>query len=153
MEIAVSTAIIGIGIVALMSAIGNGTRANGAASKLSQAVFLAQEIREWTLRLAFVDPNFPNNVPGPDGVDPNIFVNDINDLMNVTFSPPRDARGQAISELANWSQTITMTWRDPSNLAGPAQAIGSTKVLNVQVVVQNNGITVLTTNWLVAGRN
>ena len=153
MEIAVSTAIIGIGILALMSAIGNGSRANGAASELSQAVFLAQEIREWTLRLPFVDPSYPNNAPGPDGVDPNVSVNDINDLMNVTFSPPRDARGLAISELSTWSQTITMTWCDPNNLAGPAQTPGSTDVINVQVTVKSRGITVFTTSWLVARRS
>lgn len=154
-ELAVSTAIIGIGVLALMSAIGNGSRANGEAREMSRGVFLAQEIREWTLRLPFKDPDAAdaNNAPGPDGTDPQTFVDDLDDLTNVTFTQPRDGRGVAITELANWSQSITLTWRDPDNLAGPAATAGSTNVVNVQVVVKNRGVPVLTTSWLVARRN
>ncbi|HOF19019.1 MAG TPA: prepilin-type N-terminal cleavage/methylation domain-containing protein, partial [Phycisphaerae bacterium] len=50
-EVAIATAIIAIGVVALVVSVGSGTRANQGGTELTQAVFLAQEIREWTLRL------------------------------------------------------------------------------------------------------
>ncbi len=49
------------------------------------------------------------NPPGPDQSDPQTFVDDLDDLMDVTYSPPRDAHGLPIADMTSWSQTITLT--------------------------------------------
>ena len=111
-EVAVATAIIGIALASLLMALKSGTRTNEASRGLAQAVFLAQEIREWTLRLPFKDPEDPGGAPGSEEGDPQVAVDDLDDLMGVTFSPPRDAYGSVIAGMSGWSETITLTWRD-----------------------------------------
>lgn len=153
-EVAVATAIVGIGITALVASLQAGTDVNHGSDKMNTATFLAQEIHEWTMRLPFKDPDAAdaNNPPGPDGTNPQTFVDDVDDLMNVTYSPPRDANGSAIATKAGWSQTMTLTWRDPTNLQRIV-ANGASGVINVQVEVKYAGKHVLTTQYLVAKRN
>jgi prepilin-type N-terminal cleavage/methylation domain-containing protein len=152
-EVAVATAILGIGMVALLTCVGSGTRTNDAGRKATLGTFLAQEIREWTLRLPFTDPDpgDANNPPGPDGSDPQVFVDDLDDLMDVTYSPPRDGTGAAIANMTEWSQTITLTWRDPANLTSTVSAATS-DVIHVGVAVRCGGEPVLTAGWLVVNR-
>lgn len=152
-EVAVATAIIGIGMAALLTATMSGTRSNDAGKKLTQAVFLAQEIREWTLKLPFSDPDpgDQGNPPGPDGSDPQVFVDDLDDLANVTYTPPRDGQGMTLYDLSNWSQTITLTWVDPADLTTPV-APGASDVVFVSVGVSHDGTSMLTTGWLVTRR-
>ena len=151
-EVAIATALIGIAMVALLTALQSGTRTNEAGRNLTQAVFLAQEIREWTLRLPFEDPEKPGLTPGSEEGDPQIAVDDLDDLMGVTFSPPRDAYGAVIADMSGWSETITLTWRDLSNVA-TVVADGSSDVVLVQVNLSYQSRVVFTTSWLVTRRN
>lgn len=148
-EVAVATAIIGIGVTALLVAVESGSKTNNAGRQLTHAVFLAQEIREWTLKLPFSDPDPDDqgNPPGPDGNDPQVFVDDLDDLISVTYSPPRDGRGNPIYDMAGWSQEITLTWRSPSDLS-TILTPGSSDVVNVRVAVSYKGQEMLTSNWL-----
>ena len=151
-EVAVATVIVGIGMAALMVSVGSSTRVNEAGGKLAQATVLAQEIREWTLALPFSDPDAQDahNPPGPDGVDPQVSVDDLDDLMGVTFKPPRVGMGIAISSLPDWSQTISMSWRDPNDVAVLApHGPGTTDVVYVHVDVLYRNVPVYGTNWLV----
>lgn len=152
-EVAVTTTIVGFGVTALLLSVGSGTKVNAGAGELTQAVFLAQEIREWTIRLPFSDPDpgDQGKPPGPDGTDPQTFVDDLDDLMGVTYSPPRDGRGQAITSAIGWAQKITITWRDPEYLASVVTP-GATDVVYVQVEVLHRGRRVYTTGWIVARR-
>ena len=152
-EVAIATALLGIGIAALVVASRSSTQVNAAGRDTTQATYLAQEVREWTLKLPFSDqdPGDAGNPPGPDGSDPQQFVDDLDDLMDVTYSPPRDAEGVPMYTLAGWSQHITLEWRAPDSL-GTTVAPGSTDVVRVTVTVAHNGQTVLTTGWLVTRR-
>lgn len=152
-EVAVATAIIGIGVVALLVAIASNTRVNDAGSKLSQAIVLAQELREWTMALPFSDqdPGDKGNPPGPDGSDPQVFVDDLDDMMGVTYSPPRDGEGQALHSLQGWAQTIELTWCDPNDLNAVVTP-GESNVIYAQVHVAFKGRPILTTGWLVTRR-
>ncbi len=152
-EILVASMIVGIAVSAGMVAIESGTVANAAGQEVTQATFLAQEIREWTLRLPFRDPDpgDADNPPGPDGSDPETFVDDLDDLKNVTYSPPRDANFSALAGLAGWSQQIALEWRDPDDLTTPV-ADGASDVVHVSVTVARGGRQVLRTGWLVVGR-
>ena len=151
-EAAVATALIGIALAALLTALRSGTRTNEAGRRLTQAVFLSQEIREWTLRLPFEDPEEPGDTPGSEEGDPQTAVDDLDDLVGVTFSPPRDAYGAVIADMSGWSETITLTWRDSSNVA-TVVANGSSDVVHVEVSLSYQGREVFTTDWLVTRRN
>lgn len=149
-EIVVATALVGLALVAMMTSTGSNTRVNDAGTKLTQGTFLAQEIREWTLSLPFNDQDAGdlNNPPGPDGSNPQVWVDDIDDLMNVTYCPPRDGQGYAIASLPAWSQTITMTWRDPNDLSGTVTP-GTSDIIYVNVDVKHRNNVVVSTGWLV----
>jgi len=157
-EVAVATAIVGIGVAAIMVAAASTTHVNDAGRKLTQAVFIAQELREWTLKLPFSDqdPGDAGNPPGPDGSDPQVFIDDLDDLSNfdgngITYEPPRDGQGMAMANMAGWSEQIVLTWRDPSDLT-QAVAEGASDVIDVQVTVRYGGRDILSTSWLVARR-
>ncbi|SRR5690554_319775 len=151
-EAAVATAILGVGILALVSAVAASSTANVKASELTSAVFLAQEIREWTARLPFTDPDESTNVPvGPDGQSPQVFVDDLDDLMDVTFSPPRDGTGQQMMDMTGWSQTIRMTWRKGDNLEEVVQP-GQSDIIFVHVTISKNGRVVHKTGWFAVRR-
>jgi hypothetical protein len=151
--VSIAMAVIGLGILSLLHAMGAGTNVNAAGRELTQAVFLAQEIREWTVQLPFRDPDpgDAGNPPGPDGTSPQIFVDDLDDLMGVTYSPPRDATGAPITGMEDWSQTIDLEWRLPDALL-TAAAPGGTGVVCVSVTVGYRGREVLTSSWLVFER-
>ena len=65
-EVAVAIIVVGIAVVALMTAVAAGTRVSGADMNITQAAFIVQELREWTLRLPFSDPDASDalNPPG-----------------------------------------------------------------------------------------
>lgn len=149
-EIVVATVLVGLALVAMMASVGSNTRVNDAGTKLTQGTFLAQEIREWTLSLPFCDQDAGDlgNPPGSDGSDPQVWVDDLDDLMDVTYCPPRDGQGYAIANLSAWSQTITMTWRDPNDL-GSTVSSGSSEVIYVNVDIKHSNNLVVSSGWLV----
>ena len=150
-EIVVATVLIGLAMAAMMVSVASNTRVNDAGTKLTQASFLAQEIREWTLTLPFrdQDPGDQGNPPGSDGTSPQTWVDDLDDLMDVTYCPPRDGQGYAISSLPEWSQTITLTWRDPNDLTTTVTA-GTSDVIYVNVDVKYVNKLITSSGWLVA---
>lgn len=151
-EVAVATMIVGVGITALLVAVGANTRVNGYGAELTEATFLAQELHEWTSALPFSDPDpeDANNPPGPDGSDPQP-PDDLDDLMGVTYSPPRDGEGYELYGMSGWSQTITLTWRDPNALTQTV-ADGASDVIHVQVDIGYKGRTILINGWFAARR-
>lgn len=154
LEVMMAIATVGIGITAMLTAVTSSTRINGEGRRITQAAFLAQELREWTVKLPFIDPDPADagNPPGPDGTSPQTYVDDLDDLMDVTYSPPRDGQGSSIADMVGWSQEITLTWRDTENLSTVVQA-GSSDIIHVQVAVSKDGTEILTTSWLVARRD
>lgn len=125
-EVAIATAMIGVAIVALLTALTAGTRTNAAGRDLSQAVFLSQAIREWTLSMPY---------------------DDLEDIQSVTYSPPRNSMGQELSDMIGWSQVVSVTYREPEDLS--TEVAGPADVARVQVTVRHNNQEVLTTGWLV----
>jgi len=149
-EVVVATVLVGLALTAMMISVRSNTRVNDAGTKLTQATFLAQEIREWTLTLPFRDQDVGDrdNPPGSDGSNPQVWVDDLDDLMNVTYCPPRDGQGYAIAPLPAWSQTITMTWRDPNNLSQTVTN-GTSDIIYVNVDVKHQNMLIVSSGWLV----
>ena len=149
-EALIASAIVGLGVTALLMASKSGTQVNAGAREITHAINLGQQIREWTLKLPFLDPETPDNSPGPDGSeDPQTSgdVDDLDDLMDVTYKPPRDARGQEISGMTDWSQKITLSWRDPDEITEDDDE--KSDMIYVEVEVSCGSRSVLTTGWLV----
>lgn len=158
-EILVSIIVIGMGILALLASAASSTKINDSGKKLTTASFLAQEIREWTIKLPFSDQDAgdQDNPPGPDGSDPQYYVDDLDDLAGddlagVTYSPPRNGQGSPITDMTDWSQFIELSWRDPDSL-NTVVAAGASDVIYVQVTISYKGTEVLKTGWLVARRD
>ena len=149
-EVVVATVLVGLALTAMMVSVRSNTRVNDAGTKLTQATFIAQEIREWTLTLPFSDQDVGDrdNPPGSDGSNPQVWVDDLDDLMNVTYCPPRDGQGYAITALSAWSQAITMTWRDPDNL-GNTVTNGTSDIIYVNVDVKYQNKHIVSSGWLV----
>ncbi len=152
-EALVGTVVIGLGVAAVMTSVNSGTRVHEAGLDMTKATFLAQEIRERIMRLPFSDPDpaDADNPPGPDGADPQTFADDVDDLMDVTFCPPKDGQEQVIDGMENWSQEISMTWLDNDDLT-TSVADGTSDVIRVRVEVKHDGELVLDTTWLVVRR-
>ncbi len=157
-DVIVAVPILGIGLAAVAVGFGTGSQTTAAGREAAQAVLIAQELREWTLRLPFSDPDpgDQDNPPGPDGSDPQTWVDDLDDLHNwdgegITYSPPRNGLGEEIAGLEDWSETITLTWRDITDLRSTVPP-GSTDALQVRVEIFHRDRGVLTTSWLVTRR-
>jgi prepilin-type N-terminal cleavage/methylation domain-containing protein len=151
-EVAMATAIIGLGVTALLVSVASGTRANDSGQKLTQATFLAGEIREWTCKLPFKDPN-SSNAGNPPGLDPsdNGTPNDLDDLLGAVYSPPRDGSGAPIADMVGWTQQITLTWRNPTNLSLVVTP-GNSDIVNVDVKILFHSKEVTSASWLVSRR-
>jgi prepilin-type N-terminal cleavage/methylation domain-containing protein len=142
-EVAVAVVIVSLALTALLVAVQSNTRVNDMGAKLTQAAFLAEEMREWTLLLARTDPNAVD--------DDNPFHYEGGPSQ--PYCPPRDGSGQAISSLAQWSQAVTLAYRDPNDLLSSPGGGGTSDVVNVIVDVRFQGQSILETSWLVAKRN
>ncbi len=147
-EVAIATAIIGIAVVALMTAVGSSTRINGAGRALAQAVILTENIREFSIKLPYFDPDLTE--AGAIGAESGETVIDDLDDLHRTFTTPIDSQGNAISGLANWRQVVTVQWVDDSDLT-TVSATGKDAVV-VSVEIQLNLKPVYSTSWLVAKR-
>jgi type II secretory pathway pseudopilin PulG len=152
-EAVVAIAVVGFGVASLMVAMASGTQVNARSEEITQATFLAQQIREWTMTIPFYDQDEgdKDNPPGPDGTDPQTFVDDLDDLMGVTYSPPRDGEGDPLSDMDGWSQTIEISPRRPDDIRSEVQSGWST-VLYVEVTIRRDGREVLRTGWYVTRR-
>jgi prepilin-type N-terminal cleavage/methylation domain-containing protein len=123
LEVAIATLIVAIGITALLVASASCTTTNAAGEELTDATFLAQEIREYCAGLDPCDLNLAGS-----------------------YSPPVDASLSTISGMSNWKQVITLQWKDPNGLTDSAVP---TDVRYVRVTVQHYDANVLSTSWLV----
>ena len=140
--------IIGTVFVGVLMSMSVSTEANIAASDLTVAIKLAQQIREMTMSVPFSDPDEGDDLkpPGPDGNGPDTFIDDMDDLYGHTYSPPRSAMpvdeinvnrlGELLSEYTGWSQVIAITYRNPDNLADITYPRGSNPYLTDLAMVQ-----------------
>ena len=165
-EVLIASAVVALCFVAVMTAFQSGMTASNASNRKTIAVFLAQEIREWTLSLPFRDPDEAGEetyTPGDDGANPQIFVDDLDDLMGQTYSPPMSAQrfygtgsnliGTPLVDLRDWSQTIRITYQkadNPAEVSYDESGGEVTNVARVEVTVRYRGEEQLTVSWLVA---
>jgi hypothetical protein len=148
METALTTIIVGVGVLSLMELLAKGTTSNIQSSDLTTGVNLAKNIRELSLKLAFLDPATPTNWGLDTGESANnpAGFNDINDLDGMTYSPPIDSRGQTLSMMSGWTQTIVVHSVDHNSLTTDVPN-GTDSAVRVTVTVSHQGQIVTTMSW------
>jgi hypothetical protein len=88
METALTTIIVGVGVLAIVELLSAGTSSNIESTDLTTGVNLAKNIRELSLKLAFLDPNTPTLWGRDSGESANnpAGFNDINDLDGCNYA-------------------------------------------------------------------
>jgi hypothetical protein len=146
-EAAMVTVIIGVGVVGMLELLAAGTMSNTKGTELTTAINLANNVREITLGMQFVDPELPTTWGTQEG---NVGAyDDIKDLDGCTFSPPLDVRRQPIASYVNWKQKIRVDTVDPNNVK---LALGTKDprevTARVTVTIEHAGADVYTMSWL-----
>jgi prepilin-type N-terminal cleavage/methylation domain-containing protein len=126
-EAMLTTIIVGVAFTAMLQLLAVGTVNNLKAGELTTGVSLARNIREYTLNTKYA------NLPA---------------LNNVSYSPPKDSRGVAISSLSGWQQKITVQSVNPDNIQ--QDILDATPdAVRVTVVVNHNSQKVCDLTWYV----
>ncbi len=147
-EVALATAIISIAAIALMVGVGSSTRINSAGRSLAQAVILAENIRELSIKLPYFDPDLSEQgTIGPEAGE--TVIDDLDDLHQ-SFTTVIDSQGNTISGMPRWRQVVTVQWVDDSDLTTVSGIVKDTVM--VAVDVRLNLKPVYSTSWLVAKR-
>jgi Tfp pilus assembly protein PilV len=125
-EAAMTTAIIGIGVVALLELLAAGTRSNVNASELVTATNLAKQVRERTLQKTF---------------------DQVRAMNGLNEEPPKDAAENEIKQLSGWQQSIKVTPVDPARLSLDVIDSDPTAV-RVTVTISHNKAKVSLATWI-----
>jgi len=115
-ESALTTVIIGTGVLAILAAQQAYHMKNNWASRTSTAMLLANELRERTLSLPLHDPITGTATLGPESDETvPLAYDDLDDFAGTvtagigegqTFNPPINALGLPLSDMDAWTQTI-----------------------------------------------
>lgn len=169
-EAALTMVIVGVGILAMVSAQQAYHMKNDWAQRTGTAQMLANEVRELTLTLPHHDPITGSATLGPESNETaGVLVwDDLDDFAGTvtsgygsgtTFNPPINGLRLPIADLGQWSQAITIENVFPDNLsaaAGDVQPLGTTDMMRVTVTIlyqqdaDATAETITSMTWVVA---
>src|SRR5262245_9589871 len=92
LEAALTTMIVGVGLVATLQLLAARTTSNIDGARTTTAVNLGRGVREMTLNMTF---------------------DEVRALNGRSYHPPIDSRGEAIDSLSQWTQTVAVQTVDP----------------------------------------
>jgi prepilin-type N-terminal cleavage/methylation domain-containing protein len=167
-EAAIVTVIIGVGVVSMLQLLAAGTVSNSEGTELTTAINLANNVREFSLGLAYYDPDTDMTVNPPkyewNTKEANVKAYDnIMDLDGPTdtgnqaddpasgyqkFSPPLDVRRDTINTYSGWEQWVKVETVSPNAVTSvlPHDAASATARVTVKIV--RNGSEVYRMSWL-----
>jgi len=147
-EAALTTVIVGVGVVSMLRLLAAGTSANSDATELTTALNLAGNIHELSQTLAFQDPG--TEVWGHEAGETLATYNDVWDLNGFTSTSagPIDAHRAAITNMPAWQQQVTVSCVDPNGVT-TGLPNGASAFARVTVVVRHNAQEVCRISWLV----
>lgn len=151
-EAALTTVIVGTGVLAMVAAQQAYHSKNGWAQRTNTAMLLANELRELTITLPAHDP-----VTGPANLGPETgetTVNDFDDLddfagtidvngigSGMDFNPPINALRLTVPDMDKWTQRIRVESVLPDNISSTftqsLNAPGTLKRVTVEVIYQD----------------
>jgi hypothetical protein len=153
METALAIVIVGTGVLSIMAAQAAFHKQNDWSTHASTATFLANEIREMTVRMNLYDPVTGTAFWGPETNE--TLLADFDDLddfdgvegLGTYFSAadgtgPVNAQRQVIPDMDGWSQQVVVYNVDPQDISaeGSADLDGQTNVIRMEVTVFYQGI-------------
>jgi prepilin-type N-terminal cleavage/methylation domain-containing protein len=146
-EVLIGILLVGLAVVALISANGAFTQANGVGTELSTAEFLIEQIRELTAVLSVIDPSTGTSTFGPETSETLATYDDLDDFDGAIFSPPISADRSALTDLGAYTQQITVENVSASNFEQVVSDHGSSFV-RIDVKVFLNAKEVSSARWL-----
>jgi Tfp pilus assembly protein PilV len=158
-DAAITTMIVGFGTVAMMALLVAGTSANQQAARLTTAVNLASDIHELCDRLPFAASNNSWGIPSGSTISSLMTSGNLTWLDGAaanptgeTFSPPLDATGAAISTMSGWSQVVSVSSVNSTNIDSIASSNSTATypMSRVTVTIEFGRQQVYQTSWLVA---
>jgi type II secretory pathway pseudopilin PulG len=116
-EAAITTVIVGVGILATMSLFAACSQQNMNASEMTTAMMLATNVQEAMANMSFSDPIMGKTTFGPEGGEVLGSFDDVDDWDGQTINPPIDAFRAPVSNMSQYSQVVTVDPIDMNNLS------------------------------------
>lgn len=151
-ETALATIIIGTGIIATMQLMAAGTMSNSAATELTTAINLANNVHEIAVGLPFVNSANPNSTTFKDAGGP-VNYTYLWDMNGDSYSPPLDVTRNTISGYGNWTQKVTVQSVDPTALTSVRPNSIALPTARVTVIILHNAKIVYQTAFTVVASN
>ena len=126
-EVLIATLLVGLAIASLLVANGSFTKANAAATDLSTAEFLIEQVRERSASVNYGD------------------LRGLEHFNNVPFSPPINANGENLSSFAAFSERITVENVSESNFEN---VVPDSNFVRVTVKIFLNSREISSARWL-----
>jgi len=144
-ESVISTLVIGVMLVAALSAVGIVRKGEAQNVERRRGLLLAQMLMSEILQQAYVDPSAG---PGGFGIAADEVTgnrsrfDDVDDYYNWDATPPQNKDGSAIPWATGYEQIASVNWVDPNNLASTSGS--ETYVKRIVVATKYQGRTVAT---------
>jgi len=165
-EAALTTVIVGTGVLAIVAAQQAYHRKNDWAGRMGTAILLANELRELTMVLPMNDPITGSATLGPENGETAVAqYDDLDDFAGavsggygagIVFNPPINALRQQIPNMPGWTQEIHVDSVLSGNISSTfTQPLNSTDLMRVTVTVryqrpqENAPMTMTTLTWVV----
>jgi prepilin-type N-terminal cleavage/methylation domain-containing protein len=132
-EAALTTVIIGVGVLAAMQLFAAVTMQNNHSQHMTTAMMLGTNVQEAMSGLAFTDPVAGRNSFGPEAGENIANYNDVDDFNGRSFNPPIDATRTVLAELDQFTQSITVTRVNPNSLSTAATSYSGAVRIEVSV--------------------
>ena len=150
-EAALTTVIVGVGVLSILAAQQAYHKKNDWAQRTGTGMLLANELRELTLTLPMHDPITGDTNMGleagelvpADYDDLDDFAGVVDENGNgagIVFDPPINGLGQPVAEIDGWSQQIRVENVLPDNISSIfTQPLGTTDLMRIVVTVRYQG--------------
>jgi prepilin-type N-terminal cleavage/methylation domain-containing protein len=153
-EVLIATVLVGMAIAALVAANGSFSMANVAGADLSTAEFLIEQIRELTTMLPVADPDttawtYFGRETGESFSDL-LTLDDVDDwdtFNSASLGGPINAQRTVLTNLAAFSQQVTVQKINPSNF-DQLDTTGTSNFVRITVSVLENGRPVTAASWI-----
>lgn len=146
-ELLIAVTVVGIGICTAMAGVRMGLESAHTAASIELARHTAEEIRQFSEGLEFVDPQGGGTFGPEEGSLANF--DDIDDLDGLVQSPPIRGDGTTMTSLPEWCQKVSVRSLDPVTLTVPANEKAYTSIWQLTVTVERGGQVAGVYRWLV----
>ena len=145
-EVAISTLLVGLVMVASLQSMGGVVRTWQTGRERSRAVDLAHVLMAEIMQRPYLDPEDSSENMGPntgESTGNRLYFDDVDDYHGWSQSPPQDRDGSALSEFSGWSRSVQidrLSPHDPNSLLGLSSTDKGVKKICVAITDQNGEV-------------